>query len=180
MIYPGIPLKDSPVLELDYTNLSVIVIDQESDFRNGVIDPNPCGHILIRLNEKTEPRYFHVSGLDFRSFQALAKSWQKRPLVLNESAFRSHLLKHPNIKVIYQKDYPISDPKKQRLLEIMLKTLMSQKWSYDLLYNNCQFFVESLLSQAGILIESKVESLAGFKKNIRCPRHDFTEERIQF
>lgn len=93
---------------------------------------NPCGHLMLQVG-RVDWSYFHVAGL------------RSRPKMMNELGFRRYLRENKK-RVLSRRAVAITNPEGA---QAKLETLMSQRWTWMVLPNNCSSFVEEVVQAGG-------------------------------
>lgn len=109
---------------------------------------NPCGHMLLNFGG-LHGYYAHAGadfGIDIR---------YKVPRYMDQSGYERYLLEHGK-KELYRESFLVPNPPAALL---KLEQLLSEKWPYKLLWDNCVTFVEVIARAGG----------ATFQMPINCP-----------
>ena len=94
---------------------------------------NPCGHALLNTGDR-QGFYFHV-----------APPIVSHPKYMNETGYQRYLKEHKKHELKRQR---VTIPKPQ-LAQARLDELLSKKWTWGVLPNNCADFVENVLAAGG-------------------------------
>lgn len=144
MSYSGDFLNACGLIDLDFSTAYAIVVSGDG--------PNVCGHMLVNCQGRGG-YYFHVAELyDY-------------PRYMNDSGYRRYL-REAGKSELGRYRIPLPNPDGAALY---LENLMSQKWTWMVLPNNCVAFVEEVLAAGG----------ADFGSYSNCPAMTVVGEDIR-
>jgi len=103
--------------QLNFNEVEAVVVSGDS--------PNFCGHMILRVDNY----YFHVSGVF------------NYPMFLSNTEFDRYLREN-NKTEVFRVKRKIFNPRSARS---KLKSLLSKKWLWLILPNNCTDFVEEVI-----------------------------------
>lgn len=124
MSYSGEVLNACGVINIDFSNTSVVAVSGDG--------PNICGHLLLHVGGRGG-YYFHVA--EFRGY----------PRYMSEAGYRRYLSESGKTEL---RRIPVHVPNPSGAL-IYLEQMMSGKWTWLVLPNNCVAFVEEVLAAGG-------------------------------
>ena len=94
---------------------------------------NPCGHMMLKVGG-VNGYYFHTAG-----------GIHARPKFMQEAGFQRYL-RECRKRVISRRPIAITDP---MAAQAKLDELMSKKWTWMIVPNNCASFVEEIVRAGG-------------------------------
>lgn len=124
MAYEGDPLNVCMAQAFDFSNTSAVVVS--GDF------PNPCGHMVLNVGGDAG-YYFHIAGL------------YKQPRHMTLPGFRRYLRENEK-RVLSRTPVHIPNP---RAAQAKLDELLSRRWAWWAVPNNCAAFVEDVIRAGG-------------------------------
>jgi hypothetical protein len=130
MAYEGEILDMCGIMNPDFSRLSVVVVSGSG--------PNVCGHMLLYV-ESGGGYYLHVATGDQLG------GVRGYPRYMTESGYRRYL-KENNKREIRRLPVSVADPSGAYL---HLERLMSERWNWGVLPNNCVAFAEDVISAGG-------------------------------
>jgi len=125
MAYDGEILEQCGVVDMDCSKVAVVAVSGSG--------PNVCGHLLIGTGVGGNLNYFHVAEL------------RNYPKYMTETGFRRYL-KENGKSEIRRRILSLPDPNGAMTY---LEDLMSKKWTWGALPNNCVAFVEEVIAAGG-------------------------------
>ncbi len=124
MAYDGEIMTACPAKPFDFSNAHTVVVSGAQW--------NPCGHLLLNTGG-VNGWYFHVA--EVRGF----------PRYMDEDGFHRYLTENQK-RVLSMRPVPLRDPDASML---KLEQLLSRKWTWFVLPNNCASFAEDVLQAGG-------------------------------
>lgn len=125
MAYDGEILDQCGTVDMNCSNIAVVAVSGSG--------PNVCGHLLIGTGVGGNINYFHVA--EFRNY----------PKYMTETGYRRYL-KENGKSELRRRTLALPDPSGAMTY---LEDLMSKKWTWGVLPNNCVAFVEEVISAGG-------------------------------
>ncbi|MCF0075099.1 hypothetical protein LZD49_31735 [Dyadobacter sp. CY261] len=139
--FEGNEMNSCPIKMFDFSNAVVVVV-------SGAI-LNPCGHMLIQLGAETasDTVYLHVAGGTGSGGRGIMEvsGIRARPKWMNQDEFKRYL-KENEKKVEKRIKLNLNNPQAAML---KLEQMLSVKWTWGILPNNCSSFVEKIISAGG-------------------------------
>jgi hypothetical protein len=129
-VYEGKILDTCGTLDVDFTTSYVIAVSGDG--------PNVCGHMLIYAAGK-RGYYFHVAG------NAISNYLTAYPHYMDDAGYRRYI-KESGKRELRRVKVAMSNPDGALLY---LEEVMSKKWTWGVLPNNCVAFVEELVKAGG-------------------------------
>ena len=130
MAYEGELLDSCGVINIDFSNVTLVAVSGSG--------PNVCGHLLLRVNSNGG-YYFHAATGDQLG------GLKGYPKYMTEIGFQKYL-KENNKSVLQQIPLQLPNPNGSFLY---LEDLMSKRWTWAVLPNNCVAFVEEIIAAGG-------------------------------
>jgi hypothetical protein len=130
MSYEGEILDSCGILDLDFSRVHVIAVSGSG--------PNFCGHLLLHVDSHGG-YYFHVATGD----QALGL--RGYPRYMNEQGYKRYLKENGKTEL---KRLPLTLPNPTGAL-LHMEELLSKRWTWGVLPNNCVAFVEEIIAAGG-------------------------------
>jgi len=131
MAYEGELLHAGGTLTIDLGRATVIAVSGSG--------PNFCGHLMLHAQSNMGGYYFHVAtGDQYAGIHGY-------PRYMNEDGFQRYLSENQK-SVLRRVPMPIPDPAAART---KLESLMSERWTWGVLPNNCVSFVEEVIAAGG-------------------------------
>lgn len=130
MAYEGELLDSCGVINIDFSKVTIVAVSGAG--------PNVCGHLLLRV-DSGGGYYFHAATGD---------QWggmKGYPRYMTETGFQKYL--KDNNKIVLRQ-IPMTLPNPNGAFQYLEK-LMSERWTWLVLPNNCVAFVEEILSAGG-------------------------------
>lgn len=128
MAYNGEIIRSCGVIEMDLTRAYAIVVSGDG--------PNACGHMLLNTGGSTSGRggnYFHVAEL------------RDHPKYMSQSGYERYLQENGKSEL---GRYRVRLPNPQAAAD-RLEELLSERWTWMVVPNNCVDFVEVVLQAGG-------------------------------
>ena len=130
MGYEGELLNACGVIDIDFSQTYVVAVSGAG--------PNVCGHLLLHVSSHGG-YYFHVATGDqlggIRGF----------PRYMTEAGYQRYMKESGKTEL---RRLPVALPKPDGAL-LYLETLMSDRWNWAVLPNNCVSFAEEVIKEGG-------------------------------
>jgi hypothetical protein len=133
MPYEGEVLNACGIVHADLSEISVVAVSGDG--------PNLCGHLLL-FSPKGGGYYFHVTGDPNASGMARMRGF---PMYMTEPGYRRYL-KETGKRELRRRLLKLPNPAGAFLY---LERLLSEKWTWMVLPNNCVSFVEEVIAAGG-------------------------------
>lgn len=130
MAYEGELLDSCGVINIDFSRVTIVAVSGSG--------PNVCGHLLLRV-DSGGGYYFHAATGD---------QWggmKGYPRYMTETGFQKYL--KDNGKTVLRQ-IPLTLPNPNGAF-LYLEDLMSKRWTWVVLPNNCVAFVEEIIQAGG-------------------------------
>ena len=128
--YEGEVLNSCGTVKLDFSVASVVAVSGSG--------PNICGHLIVYAGGGGGT-YFHVAGSTVKNLLTAY------PHYMSEAGYRRYLKENKKTE-LRRVNVKLSNPDGASLY---IEELMSKKWTWGVLPNNCVAFVEEVLAAGG-------------------------------